>query len=255
VKSGEPTEAIERVDPQYRRVLGLWVSAAIAHSHQPRHVLAAQINGVEPGPDGYPYFFAQKSDWLKRRAGPNPLSEISLHQMEQLERITGYAITDEARQASRACGKDRTDWEMLEDMTRTFLAQGFAPTTVEQELSGFIDLAVQMGSSSNPDREQKVLRRRLGVDAGEVMTYTELGRCFGVSISRIKQIEQKGYRKMCALAKTLPITCLDAVAEEAATCENQGTVGKEASLRLRLGRVPLSAALRIRDLIVDSKIK
>lgn len=242
---GAEKATTDRVDVDPRRVLGLWVSAAIAHSGQPLHVLAAQINGAKPGPQGYLDVWPQKSTWLKRRAGPNPLTVIELHQMEQLQEITGYAITDEAREACRACQTKLSYAELVAHLQRVLLQRGFAPTTVEQELSVLIELVGQLGSLSDPERQQMVLRRRLGVGAGGVMTYVELGRRFGVSSTRIHQIEQQGLRKMRWLARHIPIACLHALSAELAHGEVRGTDVIEASLRHRLGSVPLDAALRI----------
>lgn len=242
---GAEKATTDRVDVDPRRVLGLWVSAAIAHSGQPLHVLAAQINGAKPGPQGYLDVWPQKSPWLKRRAGPSPLTVIELHQMEQIQEITGFAITDEARAASRACQTKPSDAELVAHLQRVLLQRGFAPTTVEQELSVLIELVGQLGSLSDPAREQMVLRRRLGVGAGGVMTYAELGGLFGISSTRIHQIEQKGFRKMRWLARHIPIACLHALSAELAHCEVRGTDAIEASLHLRLGSVPLNAALRI----------
>ena len=45
-------------------------------------------------------------------------------------------------------------------------------------------------------REEKVLRLRYGLGGEEVKTLEEIGNMFGVSRERVRQIEQKGLRKL-----------------------------------------------------------
>ncbi len=55
-------------------------------------------------------------------------------------------------------------------------------------------LAVAMGSLT--EREQEVLRLRFGLDDGRARTLEEVGREFGVTRERIRQIEAKALRKL-----------------------------------------------------------
>ncbi len=46
------------------------------------------------------------------------------------------------------------------------------------------------------DREQRVVRLRFGLDDGQVRTLEEVGKAFGVTRERIRQIESKVLAKL-----------------------------------------------------------
>ena len=50
--------------------------------------------------------------------------------------------------------------------------------------------------STLSDRERRVIRRRFGFDDGHYYTLEEVGREFGVTRERIRQIEAKALRRL-----------------------------------------------------------
>ena len=56
--------------------------------------------------------------------------------------------------------------------------------------------AVGEALSQLNDREQQVVKMRFGLEDGEMRTLEEVGREFGVTRERIRQIEAKALRKL-----------------------------------------------------------
>ena len=63
---------------------------------------------------------------------------------------------------------------------------------IQSELKNVIEEVMK----SLRDKEQKVLRMRFGLDGGGVRTLEEVGKVFGVTRERIRQIEEKAIRKL-----------------------------------------------------------
>ena len=56
--------------------------------------------------------------------------------------------------------------------------------------------AVQDALSELSEREQKVVRLRFGLDDGQMRTLEEVGKEFGVTRERVRQIESKTLAKL-----------------------------------------------------------
>ena len=56
--------------------------------------------------------------------------------------------------------------------------------------------AVKLALSELSEREQRVVRLRFGLDDGQMRTLEEVGREFGVTRERIRQIESKTLAKL-----------------------------------------------------------
>jgi RNA polymerase primary sigma factor len=67
-------------------------------------------------------------------------------------------------------------------------AEHTAQTLLKEQLEEVLDTLT--------DREENVLRLRFGLDDGNVRTLEQVGKVFGVTRERIRQIEAKALRKL-----------------------------------------------------------
>lgn len=78
--------------------------------------------------------------------------------------------------------------DFIEDQEATSPADHAAYELLKEQLEDVLDTLT--------DREENVLRLRFGIDDGRTRTLEEVGRVFGVTRERIRQIEAKALRKL-----------------------------------------------------------
>lgn len=78
--------------------------------------------------------------------------------------------------------------DFIEDQEATSPADHAAYELLKEQLEGVLDTLI--------DREENVLRLRFGLDDGRTRTLEEVGKVFGVTRERIRQIEAKALRKL-----------------------------------------------------------
>ncbi|GEL14439.1 RNA polymerase sigma factor RpoD [Pediococcus cellicola] len=78
--------------------------------------------------------------------------------------------------------------DFIEDSDATSPADHAAYELLKEQLEGVLDTLT--------DREENVLRLRFGLDDGRTRTLEEVGKVFGVTRERIRQIEAKALRKL-----------------------------------------------------------
>ncbi|CAM5492935.1 RNA polymerase sigma factor RpoD [Bacillus safensis subsp. safensis] len=76
----------------------------------------------------------------------------------------------------------------LKEIGRVNLLSAKEEITYAQRLEDVLDTLT--------DREENVLRLRFGLDDGRTRTLEEVGKVFGVTRERIRQIEAKALRKL-----------------------------------------------------------
>ncbi len=78
--------------------------------------------------------------------------------------------------------------DFIEDQDATSPAEHAAYELLKEQLENVLDTLT--------DREENVLRLRFGLDDGRTRTLEEVGKAFGVTRERIRQIEAKALRKL-----------------------------------------------------------
>ena len=78
--------------------------------------------------------------------------------------------------------------DFIEDQDATNPAEHEAYELLKEQLEGVLDTLT--------DSEENVLRLRFGIDDGRTRTLEEVGKVFGVTRERIRQIEAKALRKL-----------------------------------------------------------
>lgn len=78
--------------------------------------------------------------------------------------------------------------DFIEDQDATSPADHAAYEMMKKQLENVLDTLT--------DREENVLRLRFGLDDGRTRTLEEVGKVFGVTRERIRQIEAKALRKL-----------------------------------------------------------
>lgn len=78
--------------------------------------------------------------------------------------------------------------DFIEDQDATSPAEHAAYELLKEQLESVLDILT--------DREENVLRLRFGLDDGRTRTLEEVGKVFGVTRERIRQIEAKALRKL-----------------------------------------------------------
>jgi RNA polymerase primary sigma factor len=78
--------------------------------------------------------------------------------------------------------------DFIEDTDALAPAEAASFTLLKEQIEEVLDTL--------NEREQRVLRLRFGLDDGKARTLEEVGREFGVTRERIRQIEAKALRKL-----------------------------------------------------------
>lgn len=138
----------------------------------------------------------------------NKLIRTSRHLIQQLGReptpeevaeemgITADKVREILKIAQEPVSLETPIGEEEDSHLGDFIEDEDAPAPVEA--ASFLLLREQIESVLDTlnDREQKVLRLRFGLDDGKARTLEEVGREFGVTRERIRQIEAKALRKL-----------------------------------------------------------
>src|SRR3989344_602387 len=83
-----------------------------------------------------------------------------------------------------------------DSMLGDFIQDTSQPSPIEAASRELLNANIEEVLSTLSDREARVLRMRFGLDGGQSMTLEDVGKYFGVTRERIRQIEAKALRKL-----------------------------------------------------------
>jgi RNA polymerase primary sigma factor len=134
----------------------------------------------------------------------------TIHEMEQ---TLGRAPTSEELAAKLELTVTKIEWMMrvswlplsLESPVNDsdedaelgmFVEDEVTPTPMQSAYSRLLGEKIEEVLATLPPREARILRLRFGLDNGHVYTLEEVGRKFGLTRERIRQIESKALRRL-----------------------------------------------------------
>ena len=129
---------------------------------------------------------------LMQELGREPTPEEIGEQLElEPDRVREiFKIAQETTSLEAPVGEDK------ESFLGDFIPDESQPSPVDQASKQLLKDHLYDVLSSLSDREAKVLKLRFGLDGTKQMTLEEVGKVFGVTRERIRQIEAKALRKL-----------------------------------------------------------
>jgi len=125
---------------------------------------------------------------LGREPSPEEISEemdLPVEKVREIQRVAQEPVSLETPIGEE---DDSHLGDFIEDQEATSPADHAAYEMLKEQLEDVLDTLT--------DREEHVLRLRFGLDDGRTRTLEEVGRVFGVTRERIRQIEAKALRKL-----------------------------------------------------------
>src|SRR5699024_12421486 len=113
----------------------------------------------------------------ERRSSPDKVSDILTSAQDPVSLDTPMGEDDDSHLG-----------DFIEDQEAGSPSDHAAYELLKEQLEDVLDMLT--------DREENVLRLRFGLDDGRTRTLEEVGKVFGVTRERIRQIEAKALRKL-----------------------------------------------------------
>jgi RNA polymerase primary sigma factor len=111
--------------------------------------------------------------------------ELPIERVREIQRINQDTVSIEQRVG------DEDDFNVLD-----LVADKGAVVPDDAATRSELDAAVREALGHLSEREQEVVRLRFGLDDGKIRTLEEVGREFGVTRERVRQIESKTLAKL-----------------------------------------------------------
>lgn len=130
---------------------------------------------------------------LMQRLGREPVAEeIS----KEMEGISPTRVREILKIAQDTTSLETPVGDEEDSILGDFIADTSQPSPIEVASRELLKENIDEVLATLTDREAKVLRMRFGLDGKNPMTLEEVGREFGVTRERIRQIEAKALRKL-----------------------------------------------------------
>jgi len=125
---------------------------------------------------------------LGREPAPEEIAERMNLTAERVQEIMKIAQEPVSLETPIGEEEDSHLGDFIEDQDALAPAEAASFTVLQEQLEDALDTL--------SEREEKVLRLRFGLDDGRARTLEEVGKVFGVTRERIRQIEAKALRKL-----------------------------------------------------------
>jgi RNA polymerase primary sigma factor len=130
---------------------------------------------------------------LMQSLGREPTAEEIAEAMGEM---TAHRVREILKIAQDTTSLETPVGDEEDSMLGDFIADTSQPSPIEAASRELLKENIEEVLGTLTDREAKVLRMRFGLDGKNPMTLEEVGREFGVTRERIRQIEAKALRKL-----------------------------------------------------------
>ncbi|MBD3108894.1 RNA polymerase sigma factor RpoD [Bacillus sp. AGMB 02131] len=125
---------------------------------------------------------------LGREPSPEEIGKVMDLEPEKVREVLKIAQEPISLETPVGDENDSNLGDFIEDQDATSPSEHIAFESLKEQLADVFDTLT--------DREENVLRLRFGLDDGRTRTLEEVGKVFGVTRERIRQIEAKALRKL-----------------------------------------------------------
>src|SRR4029079_4453806 len=132
---------------------------------------------------------------LVQRLGREPRPDEIARELE----MTTAEVREILRMAQHPVSLEKPIGEEEESELGDFVQDEQAESPDEQASLSLRREDIERALDSLPDRERKVIELRFGLNGGQPCTLEEVGRAFGVTRERIRQIENNTLKKLESL--------------------------------------------------------
>ena len=113
--------------------------------------------------------------------------------------ITSDEVREVRRMAQLPVSLEKPIGEQENATLADLVEDGLAESPFEEAAVSLLCMEIEHALSALPARERRVIELRFGLDGGQPQTLDEVGRAFGVTRERIRQIENNTLKTLASL--------------------------------------------------------